>query len=80
MIKEKIKNRITEVFKDVLDDDSIELFRETTAENIEAWDSLSHISIIVAIEKEFNIKFDLKDIMQLQNIGEFIDLIEQKIF
>jgi acyl carrier protein len=80
MSTEEIKNRITEVFKDVLDNESIELFRETTAKDIEEWDSLSHISIIVAIEKEFNIRFDLREIMQLKNIGEFIDLIEQKIF
>lgn len=79
MTYEEIKRRVTDVFKDVLDNDSIVLFRETTADDIEEWDSLAHISIIVAVEKEFKIRFDLMDIKPLKNVGEFLDLIQRKI-
>lgn len=78
MIAEEIQRRMTEVFRDVLDNEAITLTRETTADDIEEWDSLAHISIIVAIENEFGIKFDLMDIKPLKNIGEFIDLIKRK--
>ncbi len=78
MTAEEIQRRITEVFRDVLDNEAIVLTRETTADDIEEWDSLAHISIIVAIENEFDIKFDLMDIKPLKNIGEFIDLIKRK--
>jgi len=73
-----IQERMSEVFRDVLDNDAIILTRETTADDIEEWDSLSHITIIVAIEKEFNVKFNLSDIKPLRNIGEFEDLIVLK--
>lgn len=78
MTIEEIHKRVTEIFKDVLDDDSIVLHRETTADDIEEWDSLAHISLIVAIEKEFSVKFDLMDIKPLKNVGEFLDLILRK--
>lgn len=73
-----ILERMTEVFRDVLDNETVTLARETTADDIEEWDSLSHITIIVAIEKEFNVKFNLADIKQLRNIGEFENLIALK--
>lgn len=76
---EELKNRVTAIFHDVFDDDTIVLFRETTAEDIEDWDSLAHITLIVAVEKEFNIKFDLIELKQLQNVGEMLDLIQLKI-
>lgn len=76
---DEIKNKLTQVFRDVLDDNSIELVRETTAADIEDWDSLSHITIIVAIEREFQIKLNLADIKPLRNVGEMLDLIQRKI-
>lgn len=76
---EEIKDRVTAVFHDVFDDDTIVLLRGTTAEDIEDWDSLAHISLIVAIEKEFNIKFDLIELKPLENVGELLDLIQSKI-
>jgi acyl carrier protein len=79
MTPEEIKSRVTEIFKDVLDNDTIVLFRETTARDIEEWDSLAHINLIVAIEKEFKIKFDLIELKSLQNVGEMLDLIQLKI-
>lgn len=79
MTSEELKNRVTSIFRDVFDDDTIVLLRETTAEDIEDWDSLAHISLIVAIEKEFNVKFDLIELKPLQNVGELLDLIQSKI-
>jgi acyl carrier protein len=79
MTSEEIKNRLTEIIRDVLDDDTINLTRETTAKDVEDWDSLAHISIIVAVEKEFKAKFDLYDIKRLKNVGDMIDLINTKI-
>ena len=79
MNEAEIKERVTEIFKDVLDDDDIELFRETTAADIEDWDSLNHISLIVAIENEFKTKFELTEIKQLRDVGDMLDLILRKI-
>jgi acyl carrier protein len=76
---EQIKARLQEVFRDVFDDASIQLFREMTAKDIEDWDSLTHINLVVASEKEFAVKFNLAEIKALKNVGEFIDLIERKL-
>ena len=70
--------KVQEIFRDVLDNDEIELSLETTADDIEEWDSLSHIQLIVAIEKEFKIKFTSKEIMSWDNVGEMLDCILQK--
>ena len=74
-----VKNELQSVFRDVFDDDSIELFNEMTAADIEDWDSLSHVQLIVAIEKYFKLKFSTGDIMNLKNVGEMIALIERKL-
>lgn len=74
-----VKNELQSVFRDVFDDDSIELFNEMTAADIEDWDSLSHVQLIVAIEKYFKLKFGTGDIMNLKNVGEMIALIERKL-
>ena len=78
MKAEKIHESLTEIFRDVLDNNSIVLKRETTADDIEEWDSLSQISLLVAIEKEFKIKLDLNEVKQLRNVGDMLDLIERK--
>ena len=70
---------MTEIFRDVFDDETIELHAETTAKDIEDWDSLSHISLIVAIEKEFGIKFDLIELKTLKNVGDMLKLIQAKV-
>lgn len=79
MKAEDISRRLTEVFRDVLDNNSIVLSRETTAADIEEWDSLAHISLLVAIEKEFNVKLDLMEIKQLQNVGDILDILHRKL-
>lgn len=78
MNADDIKAAMTDIFRDVLDNDEIELSRETTADDIEEWDSLAHIGLIVAIEKHFKLKFSMMDVKPLKNVGEFIDLIQRK--
>lgn len=79
MNQDEIKSKLTEIIREVLDDEKIIINRDTTANDVEDWDSLAHISIIVAIEKEFVIRFDLYELKPLKNVGEMIDLIKSKI-
>ncbi len=74
-----VLSEVTSVFKDVLDNDDIELQNETTANDVEDWDSLSHIQIIVAVEKHFNIRFTSGEIQKFKNVGEMCDAILKKI-
>lgn len=78
MDKNQILEEVQEIFREVLDNEEIELANETTADDIEEWDSLTHIQLIVAIEKHFKIKFTSKEILSWQNVGEMIDCIATK--
>lgn len=75
MERNEILARVQEVFRDVLDDEDIVLTDETTADDIDDWDSLSHIQLVVAVEKAFNVKFSSKEILSWKNIGEMVDCI-----
>ena len=70
---DKILERLTNVFQDVFDDDSIVLTENSTADDIEEWDSLNQIKIILACEKEFDIKLNARDINTLENVGAMLD-------
>lgn len=78
MEQTEILQKVQEIFRDVLDNDDIELTIETSADDVEDWDSLTHIQLIVAVEKEFKIKFNSKEILSWRNVGEMIDCILQK--
>ena len=78
MKREEIYNKLAEVFRDVFDDESIEINDKTTADDIDDWDSLTHISLLTAVEEEFSVKFDMKAVHGLKNVGEMVSLIEQK--
>ena len=78
MEKNQILEEVQEIFRGVLDNEEIVLASETTADDIEEWDSLTHIQLIVAIEKHFKIKFTSKEILSWQNVGEMIDCIAAK--
>ena len=78
MEKNQILEEVQEIFREVLDNEEIMLASETTADDIEEWDSLTHIQLIVAIEKHFKIKFTSKEILSWQNVGEMIDCIATK--
>lgn len=76
---EEIYSRLNEVFKDVFDDKNIVINDETTADDIEDWDSLEHINLIVAIENEFGVKFSMGETTSLKNVGEMVTLIKNKL-
>ncbi|NLG03441.1 MAG: acyl carrier protein [Clostridia bacterium] len=79
MTREAVMNKVQEIFRDVFDDEDLIIENETNSEDIEDWDSLEHISLIVAMEKEFSMKFDIKEVNKLENVGEMIDLIMRKM-
>ena len=70
---DQILERLTNVFQDVFDDDSIVLTENSTADDIEEWDSLNQIKIILACEKEFNIRLNARDINTLENVGAMLE-------
>jgi acyl carrier protein len=70
--------RLTEIFRDVLDDDDIVLTRETTAEDVKDWDSANHINIVVSAEIRFKTKFTSVEVEALKNVGDLVDLIQRK--
>jgi len=78
MERTEILIQIQGIFREVLDDNHILLTDEITSNDIEEWDSLTHIQIIVDIERKFNIKFSSKEILESKNIGELIDCIVSK--
>ena len=78
MERKEIFNRLNEIFIDVLDLDEVELTDETSANDIEEWDSLSHIQLIVAIEKAFQVKFTSREILSWKNVGELADCLQRK--
>ena len=75
MNKTEIFEKLNEIFRDVFDDESITVTESTTAADIEDWDSLSHIMLLSAIEDEFGIKFDMKAVQGLKNVGAMAELI-----
>ena len=79
MTKEKVLADLQPIFHDVFDDESIVVTEESNAEQIEEWDSLSHIRLVVAIEKHFDIKFAFGELQELKNVGEMVDLIVEKL-
>jgi len=71
--------QLTPIFREVFDDDGIVLDRQTTADDIDAWDSLSHMNLIMAVEMKFRVKFALGELQSLKNVGELADLVEKKL-
>lgn len=70
---------VRRIFRDVFDDEDLEVNDSTNSSDIEDWDSLEHITLVVSMEKEFNLKFDLKEVNKLANVGEMVDLIASKL-
>ncbi len=75
MEREEVFERLNEVFRDVFDDETIELHDETTADDIDEWDSLEHINLIVAVEEEFSFKMPMGKVVPMKNVGEMVDII-----
>lgn len=70
--------KLQEIFRDVFDENDLEITMETTAQDIEDWDSFAQISLIVDIEKEFSVKFNLEEVSKLKNVGDMLELIKKK--
>lgn len=79
MNREQILKEMNDIFIDVLDVDDLVLTDETSAEDVEEWDSLSQIILISEIEKHFQIKLDAKEVMECDNVGDMIDVIKGKL-
>jgi acyl carrier protein len=79
MEQDEIIRQLNEIFVDIIDDDDIKLTKETTADDVEGWDSLTHIQLVVAIEKHFKVRFNSKEIQSWKNVGDLVDSIIAKI-
>ena len=73
-----IENQLNSVFQLVFDDDELQIYDAMTADDVEGWNSLSHVHLVVAVEKEFNVRFKTSEMASLKNVGDFIALIERK--
>jgi len=78
MEKNQIITEVNDIFKDVLDNEDIVIDADTTANDVEEWDSLNHIQLVVAIEKHFKIRFTTQEIQSWKNVGEMADCIQKK--
>ena len=79
MTREEVFEKLNEVFQDVFDDSYIQVKDKTTAADIEDWDSLEHINLIVAVEAMFQIKFGMGQVTKMKNVGEMADIILEKL-
>ena len=80
MLTEKeIYERLNDVFQDVFDDDEITVSANTTAEDIEDWDSLEHIRLIAAVEQNFGLRFKMGEVASMKNVGEMVAIIQSRV-
>jgi len=78
MDEPQIYARLVEVFEDVFDDDSIVVTPELSAKDVDGWDSLTHIRLILTIEKAFKVKFSTSEIGKMENVGDLVALIKAR--
>lgn len=76
---DEIRNKLQDIIRDIFDDPSIVLHNETTAKDVEGWNSLTHIMIVVTVEGEFGVQFETAEVSELKNVGDFVDLIQKKL-
>ena len=74
-MNQEIMDRLNAIFQDVFDDDSLTVGPNTTAKDVEDWDSLSHITLMAAVEDEFRMKFSMKEVVEMKNVGEMVTII-----
>lgn len=75
----ELKEQLNEIFCEVFDDDDIRISEEMTANDVDGWDSLSHVNLIVTIESKFNIKFTQKELLTFKNVGDLLSAIRSKL-
>ena len=74
-----VYEKLTTVFRDVFDEDDIVLEPTTTAHDVDGWDSLNHIRLVLAVSKAFGVKFSAAEVGELKDVGEFVELIRTKL-
>lgn len=75
----EIYQKMTPVFRDVLDDETLELTAELTAKDVDDWDSLSHVRLILSVERAFGVRFSTAELAQFENVGELVDMVSDKL-
>ena len=75
----ELLERLNEIFCEVFDDDDLKIAPEMTANDVDGWDSLSHVNLIVAIETKFNIRFSQKELLTFKNVGDLLNCTRSKI-
>ena len=78
MSREEVFERLNKVFRDVFDDDDITVTETTTSADIDDWDSLEHINLVVEIENQFGMKFTMGEVHEMKNVGEMVDIIIER--
>ena len=75
MTRDEVMEKVTEIFRDVFDDEDLVIGDSTNSDDIEDWDSLEHINLVAAVEQEFGIKFTMAQVVGMKNVGEMVDII-----
>lgn len=78
MTRDEIKNQLNGIFRDIFDDSALEVTETMAATDVAGWDSLNHVTLIVAIEKKFKLRFMTREVQALKNVGGLMDLIQAK--
>jgi acyl carrier protein len=79
MTREELFDGVQDIFRDIFDEDDMVIEDKTSSDDVEEWDSLNHINLVSAIEKEFEIRFALGELMALKDVGAMIDLMVEKL-
>lgn len=79
MERDEVMEKVCEIAREIFDDDELELDDDTIAADVDGWDSLTHLSLMNEIENEFEIKFEMKEVQGLNNVGELVDVIMERI-
>ncbi len=75
MTRDEVFEEVRKIFRDNFDDDNLVIVDETNSSDIEDWDSIEHINLVIAMEKKFDLKFNIREVGKLANVGEMVDLI-----
>ena len=78
MTREKALEIVNEIFKETFYDDSLVIVEDTTANDIEAWDSLEHINLITEVENRFDMQFKMREVTKMENVGQMLDIILER--
>lgn len=79
MTRAEVYERLNEVFRDMFDDETITVNDQTTSEDIEGWDSLEYINLVLAVEREFSVRLNIGEVNKIKNVGEMVDIILRQL-